>query len=117
MSKVIGTIKVIGEDKEFGYTDIFTIKHENRVVHIVKCEDGTIGIHTIRIAEDGKQVQTGYRFSRETLSMLTAAILFATKGWKINIEGFLSMITNGNDEIEVEFGKGSTAWDNITKPK
>jgi len=113
MSEVIGSIKVIGEEKEFGVVDFLAMKHENREVHVVKCEDGTIGIHTTRVSEDGENVHTGYRFSRETFSMLTGAMVMAAHGWNIDIEGFMSMMANGSDEIEVNFSPQSKAWDNI----
>lgn len=117
MSEIIGTIKVRGEEAEIGITDCLSMKHESRIVHVVKCEDGTICIHTIRIDQEGNQIQTGYRFSRETFCMLTAAMAMAAQGWNIDVEGFMSMLANGSDEIECEFASNSDAWENIITKK
>ena len=117
MSEIIGTIKVRGEEAEIGYTDFISIKHESRVVHVLKCEDGSISIHTIRVEDEGEFIHTGYRFSRETFSMLTGAMVMAAQGWNIDVEGFMSMLANGSDEIECEFASNSDAWENIITKK
>ena len=90
------------------------IRNENRNIHILQMEDGSLGFVTesYLAVNEGKKVENVMRFTETTFAQLLLAMVLSLDYFKVDLKKYIKRISE-EDQIRFEYG-GNGDFD-ITK--